>query len=106
MTRPRYGTSGAVFRAAKRLEQDGKIAKSVLIGPGTVDKATPTGMTKWMVKSTYLEDGKVRRRTRAEAARTFAHQAFAETAVEAGVSGGWYVWFVDERLDPRRVSGG
>lgn len=103
---PRNSLADRFRRSARRLEQEGRIGRRVLVGPGTVDKATPPGMTKWMVKSTYLEDGKVKRRTRAEAAATFAHQTFAGTAVEAGVSGGWYVWWIPEEMDPRKVSEG
>lgn len=98
MTRPRGDTRDQVAAATRRLESEG-MHRPPLVGPGTVRSAVPPGRTKWTVR--MMVDG--RRRTRAEAAETFAHQAFAATAEEAGMSAGFYCWLIDEALDPRRT---
>lgn len=97
MTQSRNGTRDLFDRAARRLEAQG-MDRQPLPGPGTLRTSVPAGRTKWSVA--VMKDG--RRRTRAEAAKTFAHQAFARAAIEAGVSGGHYIWTIPEEMDPRR----
>lgn len=67
-------------------------------GYATANREPPPHRTKWSVP--IVANG--RRRTREEAARTFAGKPFAKTAAVAGISGGYYVWFIDADKDPRR----
>lgn len=96
MTTTRNSLRDRVNRRARELEAQGRIAPRILPRPGGVRARTP-GTTLWMVR--IVSDGK--RRTREEAAATFAQQPFATSAVEAGMSGAFYVWEIDEALDPR-----
>lgn len=97
MTRPGRTSTHDLVRARFRvLEAEGRVAPSFLPAP-SASRACPAGYTVWRVRITV--DG--HRRTRAEAAATFAHQTFARSAVDAGMSGGWYLWHIEERLDPR-----
>ena len=89
--KPRTGHIREVFRAGQAAAGVPALRRDELAQPGTLrDRAPGTRLHRVKV----MVDG--RRRTKAEAAATFAHQPWASKARYAQASAGWYCWEVPE----------
>lgn len=88
--RLRNGIAEQAARGANKLEAEG-MKRPPLSGPGTI-RTRRSGYVLWRVRQ--FVDGQ--RRTREDAARTFAHQPWAKWAEGGWQSGGFYCWEVPE----------